>query len=342
MNHLIDAYLKALAHEASLYAGQSVDTVYVGGGTPTHLTTVQLKVLFLMVRKNFTFKEGCEITAEVNPATLDSKKIKVLQSAGVNRVSLGVQSLKDKYLAWLGRSHDAKEAVATFRWLRKAGFKNINLDLIYSLPGQTERQIRQDVVGLVDLAPEHISLYALSISEGSIFQKRKIRPVSSQKQAEHYGLVAEVLKKNGYAHYEVSNFARVGYACRHNINYWRGGAYIGLGAGAHSYRGGARWWNTGSVEDYINKLATMGSARIGEEKLSPQERFMEIFLIGLRLTRGVDIKACESRFGGVMSPEKNALIDEFARHGFLLRDGSWVRATMKGMVILDEICGRLI
>ncbi|MEK7849762.1 MAG: radical SAM family heme chaperone HemW [Candidatus Omnitrophota bacterium] len=341
-DELIAPYLDALKKEAALYRGQKVSTVYIGGGTPTYLAIACLKTLFSIINIDFVLGKDSEVTIEANPTAFDPKKIKCLADGGVNRVSLGVQSFSNKNLNWLGRSHCRGSAISIFKALRKAGFKNLNLDLIYSLPAQSEKDIKKDISELVSLDSEHVSLYALAVSGGSKLAERKVEPPLPERQARHYLLVTELLKKAGFLHYEVSNFAKQGFECRHNVNYWRGGDYIGLGAAAHSHLGGRRFWNVTGPETYIAALKTKESAKAGEEKLGEEGRFMETFLIGLRLTEGVDIRELGSRFNVKFTPEKEEQLNGFVREGLLIRDQNRIRASMSGMVVLDEICSRLI
>ena len=339
---LIPSYLEALKKEAQRHKGVFLKTLYIGGGTPTVLSTDELKSLFSIIHSNFKIADGSEVTLEANPATFDFKKAEVLRDLGITRISLGVQSLNDKYLKWLGRPHTAKEAISSFDLLRRVGFGNINCDLIYGLPGQTEKEIKEDIEQLVSWGSEHISLYSLSIAEGSCLAARNIQPVSAQHQATQYQFVVELLKDKGFLHYEVSNFAKSGYFCRHNINYWRGGAYIGLGAGAHAHLDGSRSWNVADIGSYITMIQKTGSAKKGEERLSRFKRFMETFLIGLRLSEGIDFLELESRFGVKLAQEKKDVLKGFIQHGLLTEEGRCLKATLQGMMVLDEICSRLI
>lgn len=276
---LMEPYLDALSKEAVLYHGRDVSTVYIGGGTPSYLSADQIRKLFEIIRSNFSLEKAAEVTLEANPATFDLEKARVIFDCGVNRVSLGVQSLNYGYLKFLGRPHTAADAYTAHRLLREAGFTNISLDLIYSLPAQSAKDAEADVLGLVSFGSEHISLYTLSISEGSDFHNRKIEPPLAEKQGEDYLFVTQLLKHHGFFHYEVSNFSKKGYECRHNLNYWRGGNYIGLGAAAHSHADGLRSWNTDNVEQYIEALDKGVSPKAGEEKLTEEQRFMETLLI---------------------------------------------------------------
>lgn len=341
-DELIDSYLEVLKKEAANHRGVAVNTVYIGGGTPTYLSMTQLEHLFDTLHENFVIAKNAEVTIEANPATFDFDKALGLFQMGVNRVSLGVQSLNDNFLKYLGRPHSHFEALSAFGALRQVAFKNISCDLIYSLPGQTDKEIEEDVLGLVALGGEHISLYALTISEGSEFYKRRVESHLQESQSQHFFLVKTLLEKNGFHHYEVSNFAKPGYECKHNLNYWRGGNYIGLGSSSHSHIDGHRFWNVEGVEEYISMLRRGISAKVGEERLRGVKRLMESFLIGLRLTEGVDVKGLEARYGIGFPAEKQEEIADLIRHGLLTEEAGRIRATPAGMVVLDEMCGRLI
>jgi oxygen-independent coproporphyrinogen-3 oxidase len=339
---LITPYLAALEKEVTLYKDKSISTVYIGGGTPSCLSIDQLKKLFSVIRSHFNILPDAEVTLEANPAIFDLEKAQIFSEGGINRVSLGVQSLNDENLEWLGRPHRQEEAVASVGILRKAGFENINLDLIYSLPHQGKKEIEEDARRLMALDSEHVSLYTLTIAEGSELYKRRMGAVVPERQAQHYRFVVELFKKEGWRHYEVSNFAKKGFECRHNLNYWQGGDYIGLGVAAHSHIDGCRSWNVEDIASYIKRIEKEGSARSGEERLSSLERLMETLLIGLRMSEGVDIGKIESRFKIKLPPEKTAVINEFIHHGLLSQEGPCLKTTLSGMVVLDELCARLI
>lgn len=339
---LIDGYLRSLAREAASYHGVRFDTIYIGGGTPTHLNNTQLADFFEGLGASVALKTGAEFTVEVNPASCDIEKAGFLKSQGVNRVSLGVQSLEDKNLRWLGRGHTAQEARRSFDVLREAGFGNINLDLIYGLPGQRAEDVLRDVDRLLDLGSEHVSLYTLSVEKGCVLFGRPLAIPSPEDQAVLYEAVAGALVDRGMTHYEVSNFCRPGFACRHNLNTWRNGEYVGLGAAAHGHQDGVRSWNVSSPARYIEMIDQTGCAEIAKEELGPEERYMEALLIGLRLTEGVDISGLEKMFSLKMPLGKQGLIEEFRAAGLFERKGAYLKATRRGLLVLDEISGRLI
>jgi oxygen-independent coproporphyrinogen-3 oxidase len=341
-DELIEPYLAALKKEARFYKGCRVSSIYIGGGTPTFLGIPQIRSLGKIIRSHFSVEKGAEITIEANPATFDAEKAGVLFELKFNRVSLGVQSLDDRNLKYLGRPQGAADCFLAFKTLRGAGFKNISLDLIYSLPAQTREDIKKEVSGLMALDSEHIALYTLSSPEGSAFYRQKIKLPDPERQGEDYVLISQLLERRGFSQYEVSNFAKTGYACRHNLNYWRGGDYIGLGAAAHSHRKGRRFWNSDKIEIYADLMEKKGSAKVGEEKLTQEQRFMETFLIGLRLTQGVDMKGLQRRFKRSLAQDKKKIIADFIEQGMLAEEEGRLKATFSGRVVLDEICGRLI
>jgi len=339
----VEAYLTALEQEAWLYHAEAVGSVYVGGGTPSWLSTLQLEQLFEMLRRHFIWPPDAEVTLEMNPATFDVEKARVLRQIGVNRASLGVQSFHHGNLAWLGRPYSADEAKEAFAVLRGADFENINVDIVTSLPDQTRENIIGDVEEAMGLDPEHLSCYMLSIEKGSRFHDEGLRGNDPDTQARDFRVVWERLSRSAWLPYEISNAAKEGYACQHNMNYWRGGDYIGLGLAAHSHREGHRYWNTSDLADYLRAAAEDAhKLKAGEEFLEPPRRFLETLLFGLRLTEGVDLSGLKRRFGAALDPGKKARIDQFVKDGLLACEGARLKATDKGRPVLDEICSSLI
>ncbi len=339
----VEAYLAALGEEAALYDAEAVATVYVGGGTPSWLTAAQLERLFETLRRHFIWAPDAEVTLEMNPATFDPEKARCLAQLGVNRVSLGLQSFHQGNLAWLGRPYSADEGRQAFAVLRKADFKNINVDIVYSLPGQPQESIISDMEEAMALGPEHLSCYMLAIEAGSRFHDERVRGNDPDTQADDFRTVWERLSRSAWQPYEISNAAGEGFACRHNLNYWRGGNYIGLGLSAHSHREGHRSWNTSDLADYLRGACEdPHKLKVGEEFLEPSRRLLETLLFGLRLKEGVDLGALERRSGAVLAREKKMRLDRFVRDGFLVYEGSFLKATARGRPVLDELCGSLI
>ncbi len=338
----IDSYLECLTQEAEKHPSTPLKTIYVGGGTPTHMNLKQLERLFAILRSTFQFSPDCEFTIEANPEGLELVKAKFLRDSGVNRVSLGVQSLNDSYLKYLGRVHDARQAIIAFENLRKAGFANINLDLMYSFPGQTFEEIERDVKAIVALGSEHLSLYTLTIEENSKFYARRLKLDEGEIQAWQYQLVVSLLKPTEFEQYEISNFAKSDCRSRHNLNYWEGGDYIGLGVGSHSHLQGRRSWNVSKTAAYMSRIKDGESPLEGEEWLPPSEQLRERILFGLRMNQGIDVPALSRTVGVSLDSDGKEKITQLIEGGFLFWEDSRLCATDKGRMVLDEIGALLI
>lgn len=333
----MDEYVVALGREAEFYRGEQIKTMYLGGGTPSFLPTQQLRDVFSFIKKTFVYPVDCEITVEANPENLDLDKAKILFDLGVNRVSLGVQTFDEKYLKSLGRAHDSFKALSAFNDLRRAGFQNINVDLMYSFPGQTLEEIAQDVKTVLALKSEHVSIYTLTVEPDSKFYVQKVSEQDNELQAQQYELVRSLLVECGMPQYEVSNFSRVGFESRHNINYWQGGNYFGLGMSAHSHSDGRRGWNTERLAEYLKRINLGETPEAGHEILSPEKRLREALVFGLRMNRGVDLPGLQARFGYSFSREVYEKIDRFVNQGLLIMQENCLRVSSQGRLWLDEI-----
>src|SRR3989338_1267872 len=329
----IDRYLDCLAREMLSYRLEEIKTVYVGGGTPTLLSAGQLCRLCGLICEHFRFRPGIEWTVEANPEGLTAEKLRVMKAAGVNRISLGVQTLNDKYLRYLGRNHDARSAQDAYRRIRDAGYTNVSIDMMLSFPGQTGGEIKEDARLLIRLHSDHFSLYTLSVEENSRFYTRNIAQNNGRGQARHYQWACAILRDGGYAQYEVSNFARPSKAAEHNLNYWQGGQYIGLGVGAHSYLGSIRSWNVSRLQEYFTRIEQGKPAQDGSETLTHYDQMKESLLFGLRMNLGVELEALAGRYGCFPSDAQMQKIDDFVRSGFLVRSGSFLRASARGRMV---------
>jgi oxygen-independent coproporphyrinogen-3 oxidase len=340
--HRVDDYLNALEREAGNHRGAEVASVYFGGGTPSFLSEAQWERLAAIVRRNFVSRPQSEWTVEANPDSIDVSKARLLKDLGVNRLSLGIQSLNDRYLKFLGRVHDADGARRAFDQVRSAGFGNVNLDLMYAFPGQTPQEIEEDVRAIAALNSEHLSLYTLTVEEKSRFHVEGVKLDDTERLARHYELVRELLEGSGVRQYEVSNFCRGEHRSRHNLNYWQGGDYIGLGVGAHAHAGGRRSWNVSKFQDYLTRISQTGEAVEGFEDLPPQTRLMELVVFGLRMNEGIVLTEAENKIGSRVAAEKLERIGQFIDDGFLLEEGERLKTTAKGRLVLDELSSRLI
>ncbi|KLU59609.1 oxygen-independent coproporphyrinogen-III oxidase-like protein YqeR [Peptococcaceae bacterium CEB3] len=344
---LIAAYLHGLAEEAELRrqdAPEGVSSLFIGGGTPTVLSEEGLSKLVGILTRSFRPDENCEQSVEANPGTLNLEKLRILRQAGINRLSLGAQSFSDPLLKSLGRVHRAEEIREGVRLARGAGFKNLNLDLMFGLPGQSLGLWQRTVAEAVALAPDHLSIYALTLEEGTPLARRysagtagapsspayvdstslplRSRPPlpDDDQQAEMYDWAVEYLAARGYGRYEVSNFSLPGRECRHNLAVWRGRDYLGLGPGAVSTWRGVRRRNLESVEDYAGYLA-QGRNPVepaGVEVLSPRERRSERLILGLRLREGVSLSAFRGDFGVNLRDIYGEVLARYLRTGVLI------------------------
>ena len=285
-----------------------VDTIFIGGGTPSLMTPVQLGRVMKAVWDSYEVLPGAEISMEVNPGTADFTKLRAYREAGVNRLSIGVQSLDDSELKLLGRIHTADQAREIFRASREAGFDNINLDLMSALPGQTMESWSRTLCAAVELGPEHISAYSLIIEDGTpfaaMYDAGQLSDLPSEEEdREIYHFTEEFLAENGYHRYEISNYAKDGYVCRHNCGYWTGHEYLGLGLGASSDFRGERFRNPDKMEEYERAVAEAAlyngdnALRRERQQMTPEDRMEEFMFLGLRMTCGVSEKEFEKRFG---------------------------------------------
>ncbi len=329
INHA-DEYLNRLEEEVKKYERVVLETVYIGGGTPSTLSLDQLNRLITLIRENFLLSEDCEITLEANPEGLDEVKAQGIKDLGINRISLGVQSLNDRYLNFLGRKHSAAQAKESYALLRTIGFTNINLDLMYAFPSQTVLELEEDVKALASLNSEHLSLYTLTIEPNSKFHVSAIKLDDEEKIAQGYLKVVEILGDYGFKQYEISNFSKEGFRSKHNQNYWLGKRYLGLGMGAHSFIENRRSWNKSKLQEYLNSSNPVE----GFEDLNEETLIMEKVLFGLRMNDGIDPT--------LVPKSKKATIDHFIEEGFLEIQSNRLKATEKGQLVLDELSVRLI
>jgi len=355
LDHLFEQYVRALQGEMRWVGwGRSlkVNTIYLGGGTPTVLPLEFLGEFLDACREQFMIAEGAEITVEANPGTVDVSYLAGLLEMGVNRLSLGVQSFHDDELRLLGRIHTAAQAVETYRLAKRVGFDNVNLDLIYGLPRQTLTSWQTTLRQAIHLRPDHLSLYCLTVEEGTPLGECIVRgelPVPDPDlAAEMYTLAEETLDKAGYVHYEISNWAQPGHECRHNLTYWRNRSYLGLGAGAHSYFDKKRWHNVLSPAEYINQLEAnwqgpFPSSVEGVEEIDEPLEMTETMILGLRLVQeGEGLADFRGRFGRELMDLYGGQIEETEQAGLLEVEGERVRLTARGRLLGNEVFQRFL
>ena len=311
-------------------------TVYLGGGTPTLLGSRLLERLLSALRP--LCREGAEITVEANPSTVTAELAAGLAESGVNRVSLGAQSFSRRLRKNLGRAGPVEAIGRAVTALRAAGFKNVGLDLMFSIPEQTLTDLEQDLIEALALEPEHISCYELTVKDGSDYQRRWQRQLEevAVNGPRFYETAVDTLEDAGYRWYETSNFARPGTECRHNLAYWRRADFLGLGAGAWSSQGLNRWRNVEDTEAYIESAARGDWEEIREhERLARRQQLTELLMLGLRLKNGIDRQVVAEALDG---DQENILL----RNGFLLNEGGRILLTRRGRFVANEVCGRLM
>lgn len=337
-------YADALCAQMRACDLRTISSVYFGGGTPSQLPIEDFQKINDQLRKSFVVDDQKEYCVEINPEDATPEKLQCYRDAGVNRISIGVQTFQEHYLRLLGRVHSAAQAQEAYETARRAGFANISLDLMYGFPGQTISEIEQDLKTLCDLNCDHVSLYSLTLEPGSKFYRQSVaaNTVTDTALAQQYLFVRDYLCRNGFEHYEVSNFSKHGHESRHNLNYWRGGNYLGLGVAAHSHQEGRRWWNVKGVRDYIMRVEQGEVVVEGEELLSSSKRLSEALVFGLRMMAGVSLSELTARYDCDFSEEQKNMIEKFCRDGFLRLKQGMLRVTDQGLLVLDDISVELL
>ena len=332
-----DPLVEAVIREAELFGGHCApETIFIGGGTPTALSVSQLERLFKGLERHLDLSAVAEFTIEMNPATVTARKADLLRAFGVNRVSMGVQSWDPELLKVLGRVHDAEQVRKSFAILRAAGYENLNLDLIYGVPGQTLAQWEDSLQQTIGLQPDHISAYCLTYEEDAEYFERLQRGEfreNTEQDAGFFERGVESLSAAGYAQYEISNYARPGRTCRHNIAYWEGADYLGLGPSAWSTVGEHRWQNVPDTAAYVRAMQAGVRPISTEEILPAATREAEKIAFGLRMNAGIDPSALARR---------HDLVTTLREEGLLEDHGPRVRLTARGRLLADEIAAELI
>jgi oxygen-independent coproporphyrinogen III oxidase len=348
-------FFQALESEIkNLPADFSPETIFVGGGTPTAPDFQTLEAFFPILGKF----GAAEFSVEANPGTVDSEKLELLKESGVNRLSIGVQSFNVHCLETLGRIYSAAAAEGAFRQARAAGFDNISIDLMFGIPGQTMDMLESDLDRVLASNPEHISIYNLMFEEGTPLADRRLVRLDEELEREMYDMIRARLRTAGFGHYEISNFAKTGFECRHNRLYWTGGEYIGCGPSAHSHWKGTRWANVADLDDYcridgsvgdvalpvqsgskgrasLSERAARWPGRVFEETLEPQEKERETLVMGLRLLDGIEVS---SDLWEELEPRFRAL----EQNGLLKIDGQHVRLSEEALFVSDAVFSELV
>ena len=339
----LDAICRHIKETGPLAPNYQVDTVYFGGGTPSFFGADGLATILTAVRRAFDVSNDAEITFEANPDSVQEKALQRLRAEGFNRVSLGVQCDDDEILKRIGRAHTYDQAITAVKRLRKAGFSNISLDLIYGLPGQGLQQWRSTLENVLSLQPEHMSCYGLKVEEGTPLYEYKdhINLPDDDAQADMYLAAVEILKEHGYRHYEISNFAKRGKVSRHNLKYWTGGEYIGFGPDASSDFAGKRYTNVRSLKEYNHGIRTGGQVISELSEIPVRERAGEYLMMRLRTVGGISKEEYEKQYLLPFDPLE-AVLEQQAEHRLARKSNDRWHLTAEGMLVSNSIISDLL
>ncbi|MDD5066749.1 MAG: radical SAM family heme chaperone HemW [bacterium] len=347
---LIDQYIKHMGKELLLYSQRYrehyiIDTIYIGGGTPTILLPFQFTSLFQKIHDHFDVTEDAEITTEANPESLTEEHLKVFRKININRISLGVQSFHDKVLKLINRRTGQDEIIRKIKLLKKYRFPNISLDLIFGLPEQNTALFKQDLKLALSFHPQHLSLYSLILDKktpaAELYARKKEIFPDDEEMVKDYLYANHELKKHGFIRYEISNFCKKGFESRHNLKYWRQLPYLGIGASATSTIEENRWTNVYHITDYIEKLKVNDRPVMKLEKLTPIKLFNEKVMLKLRLREGLPIKDLDSREKRMLGSKKGA-IRELTRMGLLKSGHNRLTIPLKGIMLSNEVISWLM
>jgi oxygen-independent coproporphyrinogen-3 oxidase len=353
-------YTAALIRELTLRAemppwrGQSIRTIFFGGGTPSLFAPESINSLLDSAARLFRIDPDAEVTLEANPGTVSAAKLNGFRTGGINRMSFGAQSFDDRILKFLGRIHGAGETREAARAALRAGFDRFNLDLIFAVPGQTIDSVIRDIHQAAALAPDHISAYNLTFEEGTAFftdmRRGRITPLKDDQQAAFYAAVRSELPALGYQMYEISNYAQPGHESRHNLNYWRAGSYLGIGAGAHSFARqtsdsdthGRRWWNERAPAAYIARAGKAGTAESGSELIDPRTAAGEFVFLNLRLREGFALLDFHERFGESFDSLFGSRAARLLDGGLLRCENNRLLLSDRGLELADSIFAEFV
>ena len=335
-----DRYIEALLKEiraAEHTEDYEIVSVFIGGGPPSALKAEAIASIMRTLQEQFFFCEDAEVTIEANPGTVDLEKLTIYRNVGINRLSLGLQSTDAEELKLLGRIHSYEEFLKSYEWAREAGFSNINIDLMFAIPGQTGEAWRQHLYQVAELNPEHISAYSLIIEEGTPFAEQNLDLPDEDTEYQMYEDTAEILERYGYRQYEISNYAKQGYMCRHNAGYWQRREYLGFGLGASSLYRGMRFSNTRRMQEYLKESRNPDQIRKDVTVLSRNERIEEFMFLGFRMTEGISEKKFEENFDVRLMDVYGDILQKYEETGFVEHIETKWRLTRKGIHVSNHI-----
>ncbi len=346
----VSSYLNSLKKEIDFYSakysdGRKIISIFFGGGTPSFMEPHYISEILQSIKKNFSVNEDAEITLETNPGTVSIEKLAEFREIGINRVSIGIQSLNEDELKFLTRIHNSQTAIQTVQNAEAVGFENISVDLIFNLPGQTKEKWQYNMDQTIRLPIKHISTYSLILEKGTILNKMvldgKVKMQNEDYDADLYELTIDFLTQQGFEQYEVSNFSKEGFECVHNNAYWRYKEYLSFGTSAHSFVNGKRWWNYSALNFYNAAIESKGKAVIGEENLSEKEKLNEYVMLALR-SKGLNLIELKNYFGENWQMKNKNYLIQLEQEKFLIKKNEFMKFTPKGYAVCDEILTKFI
>ncbi|MDP4207468.1 MAG: radical SAM family heme chaperone HemW [Bacteroidota bacterium] len=343
-DRLLDCLAKEIEMRKDYFHSPNVDTIYFGGGTPSVLTPQEIERLLDCIHRHFNVSANAEITLEANPDDLTTDYLQSIKKLGINRLSIGIQSFFDDDLKWMNRRHTAQEAERCIKLAQDTGLTNMNIDLIYGLPQLSAERWAQNLEKFFLFNIPHLSAYHLTIEPKTVLghykKKGKLNEIGEEESLLQYSMLIDKMKRNGYEHYEISNFCKDGMFSRHNTNYWQGGKYLGAGPSAHSYDGTARRWNLSVNQQYIEAIE-QGKIYFEDEQLGVNERFNDYLLTGLRTIWGVDLRIVRESFGEKYLRHIQQELSKFANTGYMILEEEHLRLSDNGMFVSDRIISDL-
>lgn len=341
----IEDFVQALLIELELRAaegnGRQFDTIFMGGGTPSLLSPEQMGRIWETLHRHYDISPAGEFSMESNPGTLDAEKLVAFRSLGFNRISMGVQSFNPEELKFLGRIHSVEDVLENFENARRAGFTNINVDLMTAFPGISEASFQHSLETALSLGAEHLSCYTLIFEPGTILYKRmqkgEVHPLKEEEEVRYYELAARVLGAHGYEQYEISNFAQPGYICQHNLIYWQHQPYLGFGPSAHSFLDGVRSGNKRSLMAYVKKIREKELPRDFSEKLSEKDLVFEHIFLRLRLKEGLNLAEFRSQFGEDFREVYADVLNRLRSDQLIEENDQFIRLSSRGWLLADAV-----
>lgn len=346
----VTTFLQTLKKEINYYADlhssdRSITSIFFGGGTPSLMSPTYISEMIELVKKRFKVSADVEITLETNPGTVEQSKLSEFSKIGINRLSIGIQSFDENELKFLTRIHDKQTAIDTVLKAKESGFVNISIDLIFNLPGQTKKIWMNNLITAASLPIKHISTYSLILERGTILNKMvldgKVKMHDDDYDADLYETTIDFLIQNGFYQYEVSNFAKEGFECRHNNSYWHYKDYFGFGSSAHSFINGKRYWNFSSLKKYISEIEKNNLAAAGSEQLNQEQKLNEYVMLALR-SSGINVNEMQKLFGNGWLDEKSSYLKKLEEDNFLMKKNGLIKLTKSGYAVCDEIIKNLM